>query len=370
MTKPPVAGTTVVSTTVTGAAMTRPDLEVIVRPDIEVVIRPDLEVIVEQENVVRQGSAMSTQVRVAVDDAQRRFAAAGVPSARHDAEELAAFVLGCPRGRVLAAGSFSSGQCVVFSQLVARREARVPLQHLTGSVGFRYLELAVGPGVFVPRPETEVMAGWCVEALLSGMADATKATKAAALAPAPLVIDLCTGSGAIALSIAHEVKNAVVHGVEREPDAFAWARRNTIGSRVTIHQADAAGALADLDGTADLVVSNPPYLPDADRDLVQPEVALHDPAAALWGGHDGLDGPRLVERSARRLLRTGGLLAIEHADQHGPAMTALLAESGAWSDVVVHADLNGRDRFVTARRTAVLADASAPDRAYEAYGVA
>jgi release factor glutamine methyltransferase len=283
----------------------------------------------------------TTHVRVAVEAAADRFLSAGVPSPRHDAEELAAFVLGCPRSLVFTAGAFSAGQSVVFTQLVARREARVPLQHLTGSVGFRYIDLAVGPGVFVPRPETELVAGWCVDALRAG------AEKS------PLVVDLCTGSGAIALSIAHEVKDAVVHGVELETDAVAWATRNATGSRVTIHQADAAApsTLADLDGTVDLVVSNPPYLPDGE--IVEPEVADHDPALALWGGPDGLAGPRLVEQSARRLVRAGGHLAIEHADQHGPAMIELLTASGAWADVVVHPDLTGRDRFTTATRTGV-----------------
>jgi release factor glutamine methyltransferase len=275
-------------------------------------------------------------VRAAIDDATTRLAAAGVASPRYDAEELAAFVLGISRGNVFAAGAFSAGQSTVFAELVTRREARVPLQHLTGSVGFRYLDLAVGPGVFVPRPETEVVTGWCVDALKDE--------------EAPVVVDLCTGSGAIALSIAHEVKDSVVHGVERETDAVQWARRNSTGSRVTIHHADAAEALSHLDGTVDLVVSNPPYLPD--NEYVEPEVSVHDPAEALWGGPDGLDGPRLVELSARRLLREGGLLAIEHADQHGAAMTELLTESGAWEDVAVHPDLTGRDRFVTARRTA------------------
>jgi release factor glutamine methyltransferase len=279
----------------------------------------------------------TTYVRAAVEEAADRFAAAGIGSPRFDAEELAAFVLGCPRPLVYTAGSFSAGQGVVFSSLVARREARVPLQHLTGRVGFRYIDLAVGPGVFVPRPETELVAGWCVDALLE------QATEA------PLVIDLCTGSGAIALSIAHEVKDAVVHGVEREADAVAWAHRNATGSRVTIHHADASSSLSDFDGTVDLVVSNPPSLPEGEE--VEPEVADHDPAAALWGGADGLDGPRLAEESARRLLRAGGLLAIEHADQHGPAMTEMLTASGAWSDVVVHTDLTGRDRFTTAKRT-------------------
>ncbi len=281
------------------------------------------------------------RLRVAIDEAHRTLADAGVPSPRHDAEALAAFVIGCPAGRLLMAGDFSAGQQVVFTELVARRASRIPLQHLTGSAAFRYLDVAVGPGVFVPRPETEVVAGWCVEMLRSPEVEA------------PLVVDLCTGSAAIALSIAHEVKGAVVHAVERELPAVEWARRNATGTRVTLHQADAVDALPEFDGLVDLVVANPPYLPETDRDLVDPEVRDHDPAAALWGGPDGLEGPRMVEAAARRLLRAGGLVAVEHADHQGQSVAEIFRASGAgrdWEDVVVRQDLAGRDRFVTARR--------------------
>jgi release factor glutamine methyltransferase len=284
-------------------------------------------------------SRSPARLRVAIDVAHDRLAEAGVPSPRHDAEALAAFVLGCPRGKLHAAGDLSAGQHTVFSELVTRRESRVPLQYLTGRAPFRYLEVAVGPGVFVPRPETESVAGWCVDALLG-----------AAAVPNPVVVDLCTGSGAIALSIAHEVKGATVHAVERELDAFRWASRNATGTRVVVHHADAAHALADLDGTADLVVGNPPYLPDAHRELVDPEVRDHDPDAALWGGPDGLSGPRLVEASARRLLRDGGLVAVEHADHQGFAVAEIFRAAGVWSQIAVRQDLGGRDRFVTARR--------------------
>lgn len=284
------------------------------------------------------------RLRVAIDEAHHRLAAAGVPSPRHDAETLAAFVLGCSRGQVLLAGDFSGGQFTVFSELVARREVRVPLQHLTGSAPFRYLELAVGPGVFVPRPETEAVAGWCIDALRERM------TQPGSSSDSPLVVDLCTGSAAIALSIAHEVTGASVHAVEREYEAYEWARRNATGTRVVVHHADATDALGDLDGTVDLVVSNPPYLPDALRDVVDPEVRDYDPEAALWGGPDGLTGPRMVEASARRLLRSGGLVAVEHADQQGAQVAALFGASGAWTQIEVRQDLARRDRFVTARR--------------------
>ena len=283
-------------------------------------------------------------LRAAIDAAHRLLSAAGVPSPRHDAEVLAAFVIGCPPARLPVAGDLSAGQRTVFAELVARRESRIPLQHLTGSAGFRYLDLAVGPGVFVPRPETEVVAGWCIDALRMRAIDATDDAFPA------LVIDLCTGSGAIALSIAQEVKGTIVHAVEREDAAFTWAQRNVTGSRVVVHHADAATALAELDGLVDLVVSNPPYLPETQRADLEPEVRDHDPAAALWGGVDGLAGPSMIEPAARRLLRHGGLVAVEHADDQGEAVAGMFRASGAWSAVVVRQDLAARDRFVTARR--------------------
>jgi len=279
------------------------------------------------------------RLNAAINDAHQRLAAAGVASPRHDAEALAAFVLGCPRSRLLVAGDLSQGQQVVFSGLVDRRASRVPLQHLTGSAPFRYLEVAVGPGVFVPRPETEVVAGWSIDALREPAHDA-----------APLVVDLCTGSGVIALAIAQEVRGAVVHAVEREAAAYEWARRNAMGTGVIVHHGDAVHALPEFDGTVDLVVGNPPYLPDAHRDHVDPEVRDHDPDAALWGGADGLDGPRMIEAAGRRLLRDGGLVAVEHADDQGPAVAELFRASGEWAHIAVRQDLAGRDRFVTAQR--------------------
>lgn len=280
------------------------------------------------------------RLRVAIEEAAQKLSDAGVASPHHDAEVLAAYVIGCPRNRLLMAGHFSGGQHTVFTELVARRANRVPLQHLIGSAAFRYLEIAVGPGVFVPRPETEVVAGWCVETLTTEFADVEM----------PLVVDLCTGSAAIALSIAHEVQQAQVHAVERELPALEWARRNATGTRVTVHQADAADALPEFDGAVDLVVANPPYLPETERDLLEPEVRDHDPEPALWGGPDGLEGPRMVEATARRLLRAGGVVAVEHADHQGGAVAEMFAAGGAWEHIAVRQDLTGRDRFVTAHR--------------------
>jgi len=291
-----------------------------------------------------RGTAAGLPVREAVAGAVSRLGEAGVASPRFDAEELAAFVLGVSRSALVAAGSFSAEQADRFAGLVDERARRVPLQHLTGVAGFRYLELAVGPGVFVPRPETELLAGWGLDTL-----------RAAGL-ERPVVVDLCTGSGAIALAVAHECPGAEVHGVERESHAIAWARRNA-GARasagdppIDLVQGDAtAGAvLAELDGTVDLVLTNPPYVPDGA--FVVPEVAEHDPGAALWGGPDGLAVVRLLADRAAALLRPGGWLGIEHADAQGEALPRLLAAAGYWDDIADHRDLAGRDRFTTARR--------------------
>jgi release factor glutamine methyltransferase len=273
-----------------------------------------------------------------VSGAVRRLAEAGVASPRFDAEELAAFVLGIPRGRLLLADGFDSAQAARFDELISERVRRVPLQHLTGLAGFRRLELAVGPGVFVPRPETELLAGWAIER--------------AGDQPEPRVVDLCSGSGAIALAVADEAPQARVYGVEREPMALAWARRNVAatGRAVTLVEGDAAdpAVLAELDGSVDVVVTNPPYVPDGST--VSPEVAEHDPGAALWGGPDGLDVVRLLLVRAAALLRPGGWLGIEHADVQGDSLPALVRRSPAFEEVTDHRDLAGRPRYTTARR--------------------
>jgi release factor glutamine methyltransferase len=276
--------------------------------------------------------------------AAARLAEAGVESPRTDAELIAAHLHGVSRGELhlVPDADFDPR----FWDDVARREAREPLQHITGRAYFRYLELAVGPGVFVPRQETEVMTGWAIEKL------------AAMDVAEPVVADLGTGSGAIALSIAQEVPRARVHAVEADPLARQWAERNVAslaaasphtGGRVTLHAADFASALGDLDGIVDLVVSNPPYIPVGA--WVPPEVGEYDPATALWGGGaDGLDAVRIVEATARRLLRPGGLVAVEHGAQQGPAVYWVFAEESGWLQTRNHADLAGRDRFVTAAR--------------------
>jgi release factor glutamine methyltransferase len=263
--------------------------------------------------------------------ATARLAEAGVPSPRFDAEELAAFSLGVDRRDLWRHDEVGAD----FETYVSRRAAREPLQHITGRAHFRHVTLAVGPGVFVPRPETEVVAG--------------AAIAAARRLPAPVVVDLCTGSGAIALSLADEVPAASVHAVESDEAAHAWAGRNCAGTRVDLRLGDMADALHDLDGRVDVVVSNPPYIP-VGAHVRDPEVAAHDPALALWSGTDGLDAVRVVEQVAGRLLRPGGTVVVEHADLQGRTAPAVFAATGRWTDVRDHRDLAGRDRYLTAVR--------------------
>lgn len=272
--------------------------------------------------------------------ATRRLADAGIPSPRADAEELAASVHCVSRGRLHAVpdGDFDAS----FWAGINRRAAREPLQHITGRAYFRYLELAVGPGVFVPRPETEVLVEWVIDTL-----------RAMDVAQ-PIVADLGTGSGAIALSVAQEVPRSRVYAVESDDKAYGWAERNVAGheagAQVRLQHTDMTEALRELDGFVDMVVSNPPYVPLPEWENVAPEAREYDPPASLWAGDDGLDGVRLVARTARRLLRTDGFVAVEHADVQGLDVPRVFPESDGWLDVVNRRDLTNRDRFVTGRR--------------------
>lgn len=306
------------------------------------------------------------------------LAGAGVASPRADAELLVAHVLGIPRSRLVLALGLDAGQRARLAELTVERARRVPVQHLVGRVGFRHLELRVGPGVFVPRPETELLAGWGIEAarrtvtaaggtvaggtVAGGTVAGGAAARAAGNGAEPVVVDLCGGSGAIALAVANEVPAARVHVVEADPAALTWLRRNAAdrsaaGDRpVTVVEADVtdpelgrSGALAELRGRVDVVLCNPPYVPAAAP--VPPEVA-RDPATAVFGGPDGLAviGPVVV--LAAGLLRPGGVVGIEHDDGHGAAVPALLAGDGAFTDVADHPDLAGRPRFATAARSA------------------
>lgn len=295
-------------------------------------------------------------LRDVIADGQRRLTAAGVPSPDTDAILLAAHVKGVPRSRLLLHDRMDSTERTAYERLLTRRMARVPLQHLIGTAPFRNLELAVGPGVFIPRPETELVAQAGIDALKALPSGERRA------------VDLCTGSGAVAFSLATEAAPAHVTAVELDDAAVAWTRRNadalreeiaSVGSRVDVVQADArtcageTGPLAPLRGQVAVVTMNPPYVPSGAQ-VRDPEVRDHDPALALYGGPDGLDVIRGALDTAALLLQPGGLLVIEHSDEQGDeaeeGVPALLLADGRWRDVADHRDLARKPRFTTATR--------------------
>jgi release factor glutamine methyltransferase len=278
--------------------------------------------------------------RELLEDAERRLERAGVESPGYDAAELLAYVLGITRSRLPLAEEVDDPARAAFDALVDRRAAREPLQHLTGSTGFRHVEIAVGPGVFVPRPETELLAGWAIER-----------AREVSTTDGPVVVDLCTGSGAIARAVVDEVPAAAVHAVELDAGAFAWAERNLARTGVDLRHGDMAEAFHDLDGAVDVVVCNPPYIPHEAWESVAVEARDHDPHAALFStGEDGLDAIRVVEAVASRLLRPGGWVGVEHADVQGWTAPRVFTASGRWADVRDHRDLAGRPRHLAARR--------------------
>jgi release factor glutamine methyltransferase len=282
-------------------------------------------------------------VDTALAAASAVLSSAGGPAPDVDAELLLAHVLDLGRGvlraRAVTRSALSPDDAAAYAELVRRRAAREPLQHITGTAAFRQMQLHVGPGVFVPRPETEGVAQLAIDALR------------AAPGEHPVAVDLGTGSGAIALAMATEVPSASVVAVELSPEAAVWTRRNVaaVGAEnVRLVEGDLADALPDLDGTVSVVASNPPYIPVGmvPRD---PEVRLHDPALALYGGADGLDVVRDLSATAHRLLRTDGVLVIEHGEEQGGAIRDLLDADG-WRSPATHPDLTGRDRATTAVR--------------------
>jgi len=306
-------------------------------------------------------------LRDAVREATRELAEAGVESAEFDAVALAASVLKTTTSEVHKMMVMGAPVPAGLDDLVAERARRVPLQHLTGRQGFRRLELSVGPGVFVPRFETELVAGLAIAFLAKPRDGAAESganlgtvrrtiPRFGALDPAPSlglrVVDLCTGSGAIALAIKDEVPQAEVHGVELSDLAHAWAIRNRddLGLDVDIRLGDATVAFPELEAGVDVVVSNPPYIP-VGAVPNDPEVREHDPQVALYGGSaDGLRIPLEVAARAAVLLRPGGFFVMEHADVQGDSLSAALRVTGLWEDIQDHPDLNGRPRAVTAIR--------------------
>jgi len=282
------------------------------------------------------------KISAAIELASKKFEQAGIESFQADAEILLVFVLELSRGelqvKAITGESLDSEQTEKFLELVDKRAARFPLQHLTGVAYFRQLELRVGPGVFVPRFETETVTQLAVDALRAVPVER------------PIAVDLATGSGAIALSLATEVPNANVFAIELSEAALVYTRANfaKYAPEATLVQGDLAYAFPELDGQVDVLVSNPPYIPD-EMIPIYPEVHLHDPSMALYGGADGLDLVRKVEISAKRLLREGGALIIEHADMQGDAIGELILSLG-WRQCATHKDLSGRDRATTAIR--------------------
>jgi release factor glutamine methyltransferase len=274
------------------------------------------------------------------------LAAAGVPSPRVDAELLAAHLLGVGVGRVRALALTGATVPAGFAELVAERAQRIPLQHLTGIAYFRHVELAVGPGVFIPRPETESVVQLVVDhaaGLLTASTDRIPGVR-----PALKIVDLGTGSGAIAAALADEVPGAQIYAVELSELAAAWAEVNLGPRGVRLVRGDLATALPEHDGSFDIVVSNPPYIPAAAVPH-EPEVALHDPPEALYGGgEDGMVLPTAAAASAARLLRPGGFFVMEHAEVQAEAIAAMLRRTGTFSDVATHLDLNGRQRATSA----------------------
>lgn len=289
----------------------------------------------------------SLSLRELVEGAVTVLDAAGVPSPRVDALALAEHVLGAPRlSWVTLPDSPPDGFVEQYAAAVARRAAREPLQHIVGHTVFRYLTLAVEAGVFVPRPETEVVAQVAID----------EANRLLAAASTPVVVDLCCGTGAIALSVDTEAPGSAVHAVDVSPQAIELTRANNraVGSgNLRIEQADvrAEELLADIAGTVDIVISNPPYVPP-DAVPREPEVRDHDPDLALYGGGvDGMDLPRAVIAAAVRLLKPGGLLVVEHAELQGDAAREAALRAGFVS-VETRPDLTRRPRMLVARRPA------------------
>jgi release factor glutamine methyltransferase len=279
---------------------------------------------------------MTTRLRCAIDSATALLADAGIHSARFDAEELAAHLTGAERGRLPLIDSPDDGFFDRYRAAIAARSQRVPLQHITGTAAFGPLTLSVGPGVFIPRPETEAMLEWAT---------------AQRLPQAPVIVDLCTGSGALALALAQHWPDARVVGIDDSEAALGYARKNSVGTTIELVRADVTdpALLTELDGQVDLLVANPPYVPEACE--LEPEVSQYDPPHAVFAGPDGMTVITAIVRLACRWLRPGGLFAVEHDDTTSAQTSELVASTGLFDDVIAHTDLAGRPRFVTAKRS-------------------
>lgn len=297
--------------------------------------------------------------REALRDATERLRAAGVPSPEWDARLLAAHLIHCGHMDIPLDEQPIPGFDVAYGALVGRREAREPLQHILGVAWFGPLELEVGPGVFIPRPETEVLADWGVKSLKRFNSSGSKELNSYGTkefnSQSPRVVDLCAGSGALALYVAHYVPQAEAWAVELADAALAYTRRNAAtavhGGAGTVHvvQGDVTEAdlLSELHGTVDLVLTNPPYVPET-PDL-EPEV-YQDPHEAVFGGVDGMETITAMIPTIAALLRPGGRVGIEHDDDTSQQVQEALRAHGGFSHIEVLKDLTGTARFVTAQR--------------------
>ena len=277
----------------------------------------------------------------ALSFATEKLSLASVPSPQADATWLLCHVLDTDRSDLLTRITFDQEltpeQLDAFEVAFARREKREPLQHITGTAAFRSLELSVGPGVFVPRPETEQVVQYAIDYLRQ--------------LPTPgVAIDLGTGSGAIAIAMAQEVPQPKVFAVELSGAAHAYAAKNIAANGVSVELRLGAmqEVVSDLVGSLDVVISNPPYIPNS-AIPIDPEVKNYDPELALYGGEDGLDVIRDISGIAAALLRPGGLLVLEHADGQSDDIRELLLTDG-WLNVSAFQDATMRYRTITAIR--------------------
>ena len=276
----------------------------------------------------------------ALADTSARLARAGVPSPSVDAEFLLAHVVGVSRGELLAKAhqglDLEPEQASELEALVARREAREPLQHLMGVAGFLSFDVRVGPGVFVPRPETETLAEQAIQTA-STMPVGDRGLR---------IVDLCSGSGVLAIALARALPHATIHALELSDDAMPYLEHNVrdLAPEVEIISGSIEEWAREVaPSSVDLVVSNPPYVPQAETPN-DPEVQLFDPPLALYGGEDGLDVIRVIVDAATRAVRSGGALMVEHSNLQGAAVRQLFEAQG-FRAVSTEKDLVGRDRF-------------------------
>lgn len=285
---------------------------------------------------------MNPRPVILLAQASAALAEAGLDSPKADARVLLMSATGLSVTELLTASEIDARACARFDQMIAQRAAGVPVQHLTGEAWFRHVRLEVGSGVFIPRPETELVAGAAID-------EALRLKAAGRFGSEPLAVELCAGSGAISAALCDEVPGVRVVAVEKDPVAAGWLRRNLEGTPAEVIEADMADALPGVCGQAAVVVANPPYIPWSRRDGLPIEVRSHDPALALFAADDGLAAIRVVVDVAHRLLQTDGLVVIEHGDDQGPAALEELRRAG-FAQRICHRDLAGRPRFVTGRR--------------------